>query len=584
MPPRSATAPLPYSSPPSPDLPLPQDCAFPVFPTVKSRSATPTTPSAGKRSFESARTDSSGIVAPRSTRPDAGGFLQKMNDPYARTPSSMSGKAMSIRSNRSGHTEIPPRINPLHVKWGEGNGLLVAKPDSSSPKGISFEPAQPQAPSPPAMSAATSKDPALAENPRNQPSDMPPRPKNERSQTFPNDNQARENMLGSSEAAVRRPSESSINHPRRPSVSQANRPLYEIGSTSTYKGSRHGPSRSTSPVRNDVGFSGPRSTSRNGERKDTRLNGAPPVPASTRVGELNIGNPYHTPTESTSSNGSSGSDAITGSSRSTPPLSDTHQVSHQAPSQPSQVDPKTPQDAPRTRRGPAKSFSRPTYARPVDIITPDTPPESPMDPAFQRNQVAPKPSSDNQQRNARAPPREGPQPLHSHPHSNSSQSTGMRATQPTPQRAPNTPADPARTAAPLQRSDMPSPARRPTTANKGKCRGCNEIITGKSVSSADGRLTGRYHKQCFVCQTCNEPFKTTDFYVHNNHPYCSRHYHELNGSLCKTCDRGIEGQYLETDVKQKYHPHCFTCQVGLSSKVAVTFTNLLTGMPQNIAR
>jgi uncharacterized CHY-type Zn-finger protein len=80
------------------------------------------------------------------------------------------------------------------------------------------------------------------------------------------------------------------------------------------------------------------------------------------------------------------------------------------------------------------------------------------------------------------------------------------------------------------------------------------------VSSADGRLTGRYHKECFVCRTCSEPFATADFYVIKNHPYCSQHYHALKGSLCKTCDRGIEGQFLETESKKKFHPTCFTCQ------------------------
>jgi hypothetical protein len=80
------------------------------------------------------------------------------------------------------------------------------------------------------------------------------------------------------------------------------------------------------------------------------------------------------------------------------------------------------------------------------------------------------------------------------------------------------------------------------------------------VSSADGRLTGRYHKQCFVCKTCEAPFQTADFYVMDNHPYCARHYHELNHSLCIKCDRGIEGQYLETEKRLKFHPHCFSCQ------------------------
>lgn len=41
-----------------------------------------------------------------------------------------------------------------------------------------------------------------------------------------------------------------------------------------------------------------------------------------------------------------------------------------------------------------------------------------------------------------------------------------------------------------------APVKRPGTATKHHCRGCKEPITGKSVKAADGRLTGRYHRQC----------------------------------------------------------------------------------------
>ncbi|CAK1356020.1 unnamed protein product [Cercospora beticola] len=109
-------------------------------------------------------------------------------------------------------------------------------------------------------------------------------------------------------------------------------------------------------------------------------------------------------------------------------------------------------------------------------------------------------------------------------------------------------------------------ARRPTMSHKAMCRGCGHMIEGKSVKAADGRLTGRWHKACFVCRTCDAPFLTADFYVINNHPYCEHHYHEQNDSLCHGCNRGIEGQYLETTtstrqgvVDKKYHPRCFTC-------------------------
>lgn len=121
----------------------------------------------------------------------------------------------------------------------------------------------------------------------------------------------------------------------------------------------------------------------------------------------------------------------------------------------------------------------------------------------------------------------------------------------------------------LERSateQIPPPSR-PTTRSKGKCKGCNEEILGKSISSSDGRLTGRYHRGCFVCFECHSPFQTADFYVLNNRPYCAQHYHERNGSLCSTCHNGIEGHYLETvernpdrPDRRRFHPECLQCR------------------------
>ena len=93
---------------------------------------------------------------------------------------------------------------------------------------------------------------------------------------------------------------------------------------------------------------------------------------------------------------------------------------------------------------------------------------------------------------------------------------------------------------------------------RGYCRGCGDAITGKSISSADGRLTGRYHKACFVCTACCEPFQTSEFYVHGDTPYCKRHDHRISGSLCGSCGDGVERQYLEYE-STKYHVSCFRC-------------------------
>ncbi|CUS14083.1 unnamed protein product [Tuber aestivum] len=105
----------------------------------------------------------------------------------------------------------------------------------------------------------------------------------------------------------------------------------------------------------------------------------------------------------------------------------------------------------------------------------------------------------------------------------------------------------------------PAPIKRRATTLKGNCRGCGKAIVGKSVSSADGRLTGRYHKACFVCKGCREPFQSAEFYVLDNSPYCHRDYHKLNHSLCPSCDRGIEGPCLETATNERFHPNCFRC-------------------------
>ncbi|PNY26885.1 Paxillin-like protein 1 [Tolypocladium capitatum] len=115
---------------------------------------------------------------------------------------------------------------------------------------------------------------------------------------------------------------------------------------------------------------------------------------------------------------------------------------------------------------------------------------------------------------------------------------------------------PAREGAPLRPR---SGSHRMTLPSRGDCKACGLAIKGKSISSADGRLTGKYHKACFVCATCSEPFTSAEFYVLNDKPYCEQHYHKLNGSLCGGCGRGIEGQYLEDESRIKHHVGCFRC-------------------------
>lgn len=236
---------------------------------------------------------------------------------------------------------------------------------------------------------------------------------------------------------------------------------------------------------------------------------------SNFVRGLGVNDAYHTPNESTSSNDSSTSEAPSGGSFSSRP-SETSSVS----------EPKSAMSLNHDK--PLPPLEEPPKPYQFDL-------ESPTDPFFQHGRLSLLPPSRNtSEETARPPPLpEAPPPV------------------------------PVPAISPPPRSTTPK-------SRRSRCRGCQEIITGKSVSSADGRLTGRYHKACFVCHVCRAPFQTADFYVLENNPYCAQHYHQLNGSLCAACDHGIEGPCLQTEElvepehssprNQKYHPSCFKCR------------------------
>ena len=564
MPPRSATAPLPFH-PPSPEL-IAQDCPFPPFPAVKPRSATPSTPTSptnanhtnspapqalahiayftapispmnngGRSVLQRMNTIAPGPFNPKATK-DSG--IKEGNKPPAmnRDHKSFAKPAPLDRNGDSDHSALVDGeegdIQRPSTAGAEASRKLSLSSISGGPRSL-LDRLPPTAPSlleaSPPRSVRLDRDIGQVAPPLPNPTEIPMEPlrQDHRSHNFPI--QPTNGIPGDGPSALipRRPSAGGL-LTRRPTVSAANRPLDEIGSVSSYKSSKRPPS----PPKSHTGGNDMEKSRGNEGRNNT-------LPGPTRAGDFEGGNPYHTSTESTSSNGSVRSDGKTGSSRSSPPLSDASFNLRRRPSdRMTRLDDllhdaqaATEHVAGKEERQPASrvqplSFSRPLYARPLEqppgmeALLP--PPESPMDPAIQNGVLSPIP------------------PPSKHP-----------AIPPVPKLPAQTPAE-------------GRPARRATSGNKGNCRGCGEIIKGKSVSSADGRLSGRYHKRCFVCKTCQEPFQTADFYVLDNHPYCEQHYHQLNGSLCKSCDRGIEGQYLETELKQKFHPACFTCQVSHS--------------------
>ncbi|WVW82917.1 hypothetical protein I302_104931 [Kwoniella bestiolae CBS 10118] len=95
------------------------------------------------------------------------------------------------------------------------------------------------------------------------------------------------------------------------------------------------------------------------------------------------------------------------------------------------------------------------------------------------------------------------------------------------------------------------------------CRRCNLPIEKSAVSSSDGQLKGKWHRECFTCYKCDKPFEGDDFYVYGGKPFCQFHYHEENGTLCAhtACHQPIEGSCIVTPGPnpQRFHPGHLKC-------------------------
>ncbi|KAJ7097798.1 hypothetical protein B0H15DRAFT_773282 [Mycena belliarum] len=95
-----------------------------------------------------------------------------------------------------------------------------------------------------------------------------------------------------------------------------------------------------------------------------------------------------------------------------------------------------------------------------------------------------------------------------------------------------------------------------------KCRRCNLPIEKQAVSSSDGQLKGKYHRECFNCHKCHKPFPDKTFYVLGGKPLCAYHYHEANDSLCAAarCGQPIEGPCAVSHAGDRYHPEHMLCE------------------------
>lgn len=580
---RSSTSPLP-SRPASPVLPVPQDCAFPPFPTTRSQSTTPTTPLESSFDFP-LKTDSSqegidtaAVHVPLNSRANIGGNVMQRKNNVAPDTFNLSENG---HSNSSGHKKSPSMGSSrdfVRVPRSTSPNSHVQRPSTSSSNytsslslsSISSGPrstlnrSKTEVPAVPSISRPSFQDESDGSAHVPLPSfDFGSFGREDRSHTLPKNDRGAAPSESRPTTDRIHPEPSTHLHKSRPSVAAAAmQPLCDIGSTSSFRPSRSVRSRAVPSTVDKASTVQSMSAHDTESRDDRRLGDVPPVPMPAKAAAIvEGGNPYHKPHESTSSNESYSSGVKSGSSVSTQHESTSSNESYSfgAKGDSSMSSPPL-NESPKFRTAHVSDDNQASNTFKgfiFDVAEPSTIEEPAL---MQDEHVASYLQPSRLNTPATLHPTKSTLPLHedasARKHSPPTSPDGYMIPSFAPQMN-NLRVSPA----PPAHSRHPQPsARRPPPVNKGSCRGCGDLIQGKSVSSADGRLTGRYHKQCFVCQTCQRPFQTADFYVMNNQPYCARHYHELNDSLCTSCDRGIEGQYLETELQQKFHPYCFSCQ------------------------
>lgn len=522
---RSVTTPVPRSMvPASPDLPPNMDCAFPPFP---GKSPAPQSARTQKRdrlepNYQPRYAAPSPLFAPLSPRIDGGENVMKRMDTIApgpfdgRRPSTSSASRSPVHEESAfGHrrtrTQESMRSNNSMQRQRTSLSSNASRSSAYSNRSIGL-PSHPKAgldvtrpPLPPLATTSEQNEGIDAFLDRLQRETMS-------TSQVRTDDVSRAEPLRQDSRERREPPP----RPRRPSDKDLPPNGMDANSSNAAR------SNNILPMRNP---------SRSGSDMETRQNASPsrllqPPLGATMYALDTPTNPLHTPSDSGLSEDSYASSSFrsVASSRSSPPGSDGGHSRNV--SKISRSDYMTEETVQRTASPESYADSRSTRG-PGSYVRPNGPqgiplslspgysnmPESPMDPAIQMGG-----SFDRRPRDLQ-PARE------------------------------------------LATKNDRSPSRQPEARrpSKGNCRGCTAPIVGKSIKDSSGRLTGRYHKQCFVCRTCSDPFPTAEFYVFENAPYCEQHYHKLNGSLCTSCDRGIEGQYLETEARHKYHPRCFTC-------------------------
>eukprot|EP01089_Gocevia_fonbrunei_P017353 TRINITY_DN5609_c0_g1_i1.p1 TRINITY_DN5609_c0_g1~~TRINITY_DN5609_c0_g1_i1.p1 ORF type:complete len:660 (-),score=191.38 TRINITY_DN5609_c0_g1_i1:11-1990(-) len=86
------------------------------------------------------------------------------------------------------------------------------------------------------------------------------------------------------------------------------------------------------------------------------------------------------------------------------------------------------------------------------------------------------------------------------------------------------------------------------------CGRCKQVIDEDKYVSAGGK---RWHVACFKCTTCSSSFKNS-YYLHSGSPYCKKDMYRAKGLLCARCDKPV-GNGDKSALGKPWHRTCWFC-------------------------
>jgi paxillin len=93
-----------------------------------------------------------------------------------------------------------------------------------------------------------------------------------------------------------------------------------------------------------------------------------------------------------------------------------------------------------------------------------------------------------------------------------------------------------------------------TPAARGVCNYCRKPILGEVIQA----MNKAFHPEHFICNNCQEPLGTRNFYEQEGHPHCENCYQSLFCARCAHCNKPVLDRCI-TAMGKKWHLDHFIC-------------------------